>query len=206
MKGNTALKASLKVQLLANEVLIAESDDTALWQEILTSIQTGRSIKKIEDENPDSDTPDTSKGGSSGQGGPIKRFAADVGISEDEVFAACHPTGESPFITLDDHYWEMFKKNIPARGPKSVATIALPAALLSLWMKHARIESGPTIKQCKEVLATIHVEDKNVLRSIKNTEWLQRRGDMLIVNPTMRSKAISLVKAYCTRQGLDSKS
>ena len=206
MKGNSALKASLKVQLLANEVLVAESDDPGLWQDILTSIHTGQPIKKGEAGKSSGTGADQSTVDQPAKNSPISRFAADVGITADDVVAACHPTNEPPYIMLDDHYWEMFKKNIPARGPNSVATIALPAALLSLWMKHAKIDTGFTTKECKDVLSTIHVEDKNVSRSIKNTEWLQRRGESLIVNPTMRSKAIKLVKAYCTRQGLEGKS
>jgi len=201
MNTPSQLKASLKVQLLANDVIVAESEDPALWQNILSSIHNNNTP----DETPRKafESPPKPKKFPSDNG--TDAFASDIGITYDDAIAACNPDMNAPYIHLDDHYWEQFKLNIPARGRNSVAAIALPAILLSIWFKRSGIGGNPTIKQCKDVLRTIHVEEKNVNRSIKNTEWLQKRSENLVINPTMRRKAIAIAKAYCLMKGLDEK-
>ncbi len=210
MVEKSNLKASLKVQLLANDVLVAESDDPVLWQHILAAVHSGgvlasNDLPSYQHAPPPPPPPKQHvppPPPAQQDQSAISDFARDIGVSVEEIIGACRPGNDQPFIHLDDHCWEAFKKNIPARGKNSVAPIALSAALLILWFKCSKVGEIPTVKQCQDVLNTIHMADKNVGRSIKNTEWLQKRGNNVIINPAMRSKAVSLVKAYCTLQSL----
>jgi hypothetical protein len=208
MTNKNNLKASLKVQLMADDVLVAESDDPDLWKKILSAIHTGEAeaISPVVRVQPEGKNNDSQPGVSniSSLDSAILNFANDIGVSVEDVMGACNPSFDPPYIFLDDYSWEELKKNTPPRGPKAVPQIALAASLLNLWFKHSKVSVRPTINQCQEVLATIHLPvDKNVNRSIKNTRWLQKREKELVINPSMRSKAVNLARAYCLRQEVD---
>ncbi len=203
-----AVKAKLKVILHADNVLVAESEDPVLWQRVFSAISSGNtSLSDIGEDSGGSD--EVNNQDDSGQnvaGKGIKSFAKEIGISRDEAEGAFGPSSEAPFIHLDPHLWESLKKNTPQRGPSSVAPIALAGTILSLWFRHAGIEGAPTIKQCQEVLKTIDLRDQNANRSLRNTEWLQTRGNGIVINPARRSRAINLALAYCNETPVDDKS
>ncbi len=202
------VKASLKIVLMANEVEIAESDDTALWQSVFAAISQGTnqvpqgqpapmpSGAPLTENSPAIEPPSTNMATGTG---PLAKFAAELGITQDEVEGALAPTIEEPYIHLDPHCWEALKKNTPPRGAQAVAPIALAGTVLALWFKHAGIDGIPTTKQCQAVLNTIHIRDRNAARSLKNTEWLQNRGNGIVINPAQRSRAVALASSYCTK-------
>lgn len=203
------VKANLKVILMANDVEVAESTDPMLWQNVFAAINQGTGQlarppqnntenQSVENNNQLLQTP-PNLGGSSDA---LSQFAAELGITKDEVEGALGPSQEAPFLHLDAHCWEALKKNTPPRGPQSVAPIALAGTVLGLWFKHLGIEGIPNKKQCQAVLRTIHISDKNAARSLKNTEWLQSRGDGIVINPAQRSRAVSLAASFCKKTAL----
>lgn len=197
------LKAKLKVTLMANDVLVAESEDETLWRRVLSAMQDGKlppdEAANLEGKLPselnadrNSTTPKDSVG----------KFAAALGVTEPALVGACDPSSEAPFITLDAKSWEAFKKNIPPRGAQSVANVQLAGTLLCLWYMNAGMSSRPTQAQALAVLKTIGATDVNPSRAIKNCSWLQSRADGIQINPAELSKAERVAKAYITKTPL----
>lgn len=200
------VKASLKIVLMANDVEIAESEDKLLWQSVFAAINQGVNQIPTAPAPPGAgavppppggkvESPSFASGGADG----LSKFARELGIVPDVIEGALAPSLEAPYIHLDPHCWEALKKNTPPRGAQSIAPIALAGTVLALWFKHAGIDGIPTSKQCQAVLKTIHTSDKNAARSLKNTEWLQTRGNGIVVNPAQRSRAVAVTVAYCTK-------
>lgn len=196
-----AVKANLKIQLLANDVLVAESSDDTLWRKVLAAMQGA-------DEVPDSDElrdeaiPGDALSEKKQKG--LADFATDLGLDTDTIESACSPSDEAPFIRLDDHCWESFKKNTPPKGPKSVASINLAVTLLCLWFKYSGHAGNPTQAEAQAVLGTIGEKEKNASRAVKNCEWLQSRENGIRINSAKISKAKSIAKAYCTQTPVES--
>ncbi|GGD74154.1 hypothetical protein [Lacimicrobium alkaliphilum] len=200
------VKASLKIVLMANDVEIAESVDKTLWQKVFAAINQGTNQVQLESTSPGAGTLPSAPSGeveslSLTPGGidGLSKFAGELGITPEEVEGALYPSLEAPYIHLDPHCWEALKKNTPPRGPQAIAPISLAGTVLALWFKHAGIDGIPTTKQCQAVLKTIHTSDKNAGRSLRNTEWLQTRGNGIVVNPVHRSRAVAVAAAYCTK-------
>jgi len=200
------IKASLKIILTANDIEIAESDNPKLWQEVFATISQGVSAQRTRVE-PEKNTITTSKRPEtelsvenvSTKKDPIGSFAKEISISRDELLGAIGPTMDEPYIHLDPHCWEALRKNTGTRGKSSIAPTSLAATVLALWFKHAGISEHPTTKLCSAVLNTIHLTDKNAPRAIRNTEWLQSRGNGIVINPAQRSRAIALTASFCTK-------
>lgn len=201
-----AVTAKLKIQLLANDVLVAESEDAALWQKVLAKMQGQRGISDPEEDGDlESETPAVRRRvrPSAGSGG-VSGLAAELGIEEDLVVGACEPSSEAPYIHLDSHCWEALKQNTPPRGAKAVSAINLAGTLLCLWFRHAKIDGRPTQAQAKAVLATIGVQEANPTRALTNCEWLQSRGGGSIqINPARMSRAIAVARAFCSQQPIN---
>ncbi len=196
-----SLKASLRVVLMANDVVIAESNDERLWRRTLEAISVG---------NPDAVSAVTvseaaSRNSDSGEVTPsdsLQRFAAEIGVSRAEVEGASGPVAEPPYLHLNPRYWEALKENTPQRGPGSVAAPVLSATLLALWFRVAGL--GPVrMQHVHDVLATLGLEDKNAPRAIRNCSWLVVRGQDVVLNPAEVSSAIALVRAFYTRSPVD---
>lgn len=198
-----AVTATLKIQLLANDVLVAQSEDPALWQQVLSAMNGAGSLT-IPERQPVTGQleirPNT--GQSKGLRG-IEGFAGELGLDTTIVTGACEPSSEAPFIHLDGHCWESFKRNTPARGTTAISAINLAGTLLCLWFKHAGIEGKPTPAQAKAVLATIGVVENNPSRAVNNCEWLQARGGGIQINPARMSRAVAIARAYCSQQPVD---
>jgi hypothetical protein len=126
---------------------------------------------------------------------PIGKFAKELDATVEILTGACNPSKDSPYLQLDHHHWEAFKKNTPSRGPNSVPSVVVAATLLCLWARHEKI-TAPTLSLATSVLSTIGAEDKNPGRGIKNCQWLQERNGAVILNPAQVSNAIELVKKY----------
>lgn len=200
-----AVKAKLRVVLHADKVLVAESDDAALWQRVFSAISTGNlNLLATEGiEGGAGEKGDLGAVGHKGTGKGISAFAGEIGITVSEAEGAFGPSNEAPFIQLDPHLWEALKKNTPQRGSNAVPPIALAATALAIWFRHSDIDGSPTVKQCQDVLKTIDLRDQNAARSLRNTEWLQARGNGIVINPAQRSRAIKLMLAYCRKTSID---
>ena len=194
------LKATLKIQLLANEVLVAESTDERLWQQVLAAMNNG---SNDEQKITQTLTQDSAMNQKNMPSTGIASLAHEIGLDEAVIMGACSPTTVAPFIHLDDHCWESLKKNTPTRGNHSVPPISLSATILCLWFKQIEQAGNPTQKQAQEVLGTIGLTDKNPSRGIKNCEWLQNREGGLIINPARISQAKAIVRAYCLQKPID---
>lgn len=195
------VKAKLKMRLYAGDVLVAESEDAALWQRVLAAITAGKSEIPEKEGN--------------GVGGPavggmvehaapasdpkIAKLAELLDVSAAVVIGACGPSISLPYIHLESRYWESFKKSLPGRGPGSVSPIQLALTLLGLWFDIAGL-GQPSQSDANAVLEGIHIKDKNASRSVKNCDWLVSRGNGVVINPAEISRAIEIARAYCIRE------
>lgn len=200
-----AVTARLKVQLLANDVVVAESDSSALWHSVLQAMEVdepiasghSRAREQVEEKPKKQVSP--RPGGAS----PIGSFAGELQLEPAVVEGACGPTADSPHIHLDKHHWEALRKNTGERGPRAIAPAVLVATLLVLWWKHAGKDGSPTISEVTPVLSTIHLPAFNVKRSLENCKWLQLRGKAISLNPSKTSSALAVARAYCAQQPLE---
>jgi hypothetical protein len=194
-----SIKAKLKISLFANDTIVAETEDPALWQKVLLAINCGAT-----DIGPLS-VPALSTYAGAPPPAPatsndtMDKFAKELGISRDELDGACAPTLEPPYLHLDRHCWEAMKKQTPERGPTAYSAIAVSATLLALWFK-ASGQSAPTLTQAQAVLGTIDLKDQNAARGIERTEWLQSRpGGTIVINPSRVSQAVAIAKSFCSK-------
>lgn len=195
------VKAKLKVVLQADDVVIAESEDSALWQRVLRAIHAPSSSAAdvFSEDHPETlDRPPKPPDASTDS---VAGFARWIGVKLEKLEGACSPTLDSPFLQLDPHCWEAFRKGLPERGRNAIGPMQLAGTLLALWFRHARL-GNPTQAQGQAVLDTIGVTDKNPSRAIRNCEWLQLRNGNFQVNPAMISRAIEVARAYCSRTPL----
>lgn len=191
-----AVKAQLSVQLFADAVLVAESQDQDLWRSVFAAIQSGTTTLAVLTDarsstlaTADASAPDS-----------VVSFANELGLSVDEVAGACGPSAEAPFVHLDQRYWEALRQKTGSRGIDAIAPVALAATLLAIWFKHSKQAANPTLQQCQEVLSTIGLRDQNAARSLRNADWLQSRNGSVQVNPARWSQAVRIAKAYCLKK------
>ncbi|MGE3925829.1 MAG: hypothetical protein AB7G13_23105 [Lautropia sp.] len=200
------VKARLKVVLQADETIVAESDDPALWQRVLVAINS-RDIDGLAQAPAKADGSrqvDASSQRAShldaipeGADEAVVRFAKSIGASIEQVLGACSPSRGSPYLTLDMHCWNTFKDETPPRGPGSVGPMAMAATLLALWAQASKFGSA-TQAEAQKVLGTINLRDPNAARAIAGTEWLQGRpGGVVVVNPARIRRAAALARAFC---------
>lgn len=129
-------------------------------------------------------------------------FSEELSILEEKVLGACDPQQTPPYIHLDKHHWEAFKKATPSRGRNAIAAITVAATLLALWMDAARLGNA-SIGDAQAVLSTLDIRDKNPERGLRNCEWLRLRGQSILLNPAQTSKAIEMARAYCEKRAPD---
>jgi hypothetical protein len=200
----STVKANLSVILKADDVVVAEVNDAALWQRILAVINGGQFTLEPAAQNRNAGSANPLAEATSGNpgapaGAPLDRLAAQLGVAPAVVEGACSPTMDAPYLQLDLHCWEAMKRKVPERGPGSVSPVNLAATLLALWFRSAGL-GNPTQSQALAVLGTIGVSDKNPSRSIKNTSSLQGRpGGQIVLNPAAVSLAVRLARCFCTK-------
>ncbi|MCU0648856.1 MAG: hypothetical protein MUF00_12720 [Gemmatimonadaceae bacterium] len=198
-----AVKAKLKVVLQADEVVVAEVEDSGLWQRVLAAINAGErpTIATAVDlgaPTAPGDLLPSTLDASPAPDDAVGKLAHRLGLTREVVQGACSPDTNAPFLHLDVHRWEDMKRQTPARGPGSVSPIALASTLLALWFREANL-GNPTQAQAQAVLATINLRDPNATRGIGKADWLQSRaGGFVMLNPANVSKATAMVKAFCS--------
>ncbi|WP_299981887.1 hypothetical protein [Desulfobacula sp.] len=197
-----AVKASLKIILMADDTVVAESDDAILWQNVLVAINSGNSLVEQTITSGGTTNSGSDIDSQSDNGQPeetIACFAKELDISIECLQSACSPKAEPPYIHLDKHYWEALKTALPKRGTKAIADVIIAATILILWKDSANL--GKTaLKEATAVLKTLEVSANNPTRSITNCEWLQIKKGNIVLNPALTSKAINVAKAYCLKQ------
>lgn len=205
-----ASNAKLSVVLKADEKVVAQSDDAALWQRVFGVIHGTSNIELVgsvisgkrehgDQQEETGEIPPIDK--------VVARFAKSLGLTEAVVQGALSPSMEAPYLQLAPHNWEAFKKNIPKRGTGSISHIGFAGTALALWIKEAKVEVPATQALATKVLDTIGARDPNPSRGIKNTVWLlPRAGGTILVNPAEISQAQKIVKAYCLKKPVDSES
>lgn len=211
-----SVKARLRILLLADEVLVAESADEQLWQELLGRIaaEQGRDVRLERYTGSVVDTdrrfPPGAAAGASAEAaaaerdsapeaGALAAFAAEIGVERNAVAGACDPSSTPPFMHLDRIAWEEFKRLNPRRGPAAVPPIVLAGTLLALWSRHAGL-AAVTVNHTQSLLETVDVRDKNPTRGLKNCEWLQLRDGAIKLNPARVERARAVARAFCAGQ------
>lgn len=193
-----AVKAVLKLVLMADETVVAESEDPGLWQKVLIAINGGRPTADLPSATTQLDAPAPTSGLESDVA--VVRLAQDLEVDVAALKGACDPQTDPPYLILDARTWERLKQNTPERGRGAVSPMALSATLLALWFRAAKM-GAPTQAQAKAVLDTLGVEDKNPSRAIKLSDWLQQRpGGVIALNPAQISRAVRLARAFVRRE------
>ncbi len=194
-------KDAFEVRLFVGNEQVAESTDVKLWQAVFAAIS--RSEGGGDTKNGSSDflrDSQISNAVSRLAGSSLAKFAKTVGVDETILQGACDPQPEEPYLHLDMRCWAEWVKNVPARGRRSVSTIALSATLLCLWFRSADL-GDPTLQQSLKVLSNIGAKGNNPSRSVKNCSWLQLRGGQTLqLNPAEIEQAVEVAKAFCGKR------
>jgi len=202
-----AVKANLKIQLFADKVVVAESEDEHLWRKVLAAMQ-GAIPNDTPDENEIHEEEEKITGlepPSATKSKGISGLAKALDVKGAALTGACDPKIAPPYLHLDEKCWEAFKKNTPARGRKAVAATQLAGTLLCLWFKYGGISGRPSQAQTLEILDGIGVTDNNASRAINNCAWLQSRRDGIQINPAEMTQAEAVAKAFIAKQIIDTK-
>jgi hypothetical protein len=202
----SGVKAKLKVVLQADETIVAESDDAALWQRILLAINGGAGRSDPLAGAPgaeagDSDAAKVHKADENfgGESQELQRFAKWLGIAPSILQGACAPAKVSPYLTLDMHCWNAMKEQTPSRGIGSMSPMAIAGTLMALWMQSAKLGNA-TQAEGQKILATIGTRDSNPVRSIQSSDWLQgRAGGVIVINPARSKRAVAIARAFCSQ-------
>jgi hypothetical protein len=195
-----SLKAKLRIVLHADETVVAESDNSALWQKVLIAINSSSSAMEPGELAPPNRSMAPAHHIAQEGADPIDRLAKELGLSRAEIEGACSPSTQEPYLHLDLHCWEAMKKQTPERGPTAYSSMAVSATLLALWFRSAGL-GNPTQAQAQAVLKTIDIRDQNPGRGIERSEWLQSRpGGAIVINPAKVSRAIALARAFCSQK------
>ncbi len=204
----TTVKAKLTVTLKADEVLVAEIEDAALWQSVLNAIHSGKSDVPLGDSaaaKPDQLTGPSNGGAGVTSNDPLDRFAQEVDIDRAVVEGACSPTMEVPYMQLNKHNWEAMRKQLPAGGPQALSPIVLASTLMAFWFSTAGL-ANPTLGQVLAVLKGIGVSDHNPSRGVRRATWLiPRPGGQIQLNAGEVSTAVRITRAFCSKDWAECK-
>jgi hypothetical protein len=201
-------KAKLVVVLKADDTIVAEKEDALLWQRVLGIIHGGGSAADLVGKQAASDFADQSTAvqfeDSGGGDRALVQLAKRLGVPTSVVEGALSPSREPPYLRLNDHNWEDFRKALPQRGVGAIPPIAIAGTLLALWLKEANLGVSATQGLAAQVLDAIGVRDPNPSRGIRNTEWLQARaGGTIILNPAEISRAVRVARGFCMKKAPD---
>jgi len=195
-----AIKARLKLILTADDVVVAESEDTRIWQAAFQAIQ-GANIDQVLGTNapgPGKEiewVPEEERSA-------ILALASGLGIEPQALLSACHPRMIAPYIFLDKRYWEAFKHQTAERGRTAVSNAVLALTLLLLWGEKINLERV-TLRDGMAILKAISARDEHASRAVENCPWLQKTSGRIVLNPEKISRAIAVAQAFCTQSTLD---
>ncbi len=194
-----ALKARLKLMLMADDVVVAESDDAHIWQAAFRAIQGNDSAGFPEDESVSASdiawVPEEERTA-------ILSLSEELGIEPQDLLAACHPRMIAPYIFLNKRYWESFKRQTAERGRTAVSNAVLGMTLLLLWGEKIHLERV-TLRDGMAVLRAIAARDDHASRAVENCPWLQKTAGRVVLNPERISRAIAIARAFCLQTAPD---
>jgi len=190
------IKARLKLTLTADDVVVAESDDTRIWQAAFQAIQGANAEQVLGVSAPEQDegiawVPEEERTA-------ILALADDLGIEPQNLLSACHPRMIAPYIFLNKHYWEAFKHQTAERGRTAISNAVLAITLLLLWGEKIHLERI-ALRDGMAVLRTIVARDDHASRAVENCPWLQKSSGRIVLNPEKISRAIAVARAFCTQ-------
>jgi len=190
------IKARLKLTLTADDVVVAESDDTRIWQAAFQAIQGANAEQVLGISAPEQDegiawVPEEERTA-------ILALADDLGIEPQNLLSACHPRMIAPYIFLNKHYWEAFKHQTAERGRTAISNAVLAITLLLLWGEKIHLERI-ALRDGMAVLRTIVARDDHASRAVENCPWLQKSSGRIVLNPEKISRAIAVARAFCTQ-------
>ena len=191
-----AIKAQLKLVLLANDVVIAESEDSVIWQAAFQAIQ-GADINQVLG-NADSSQDEAIGWVPEEERTAILSMADELGIEAKDLLTACHPRMIAPYIFPNKHYWEAFKHQTAERGRTAVSNAVLAMTLLLLWAEKINLDRV-TLRDGMAVLRAISARDDHASRAVENCSWLQKRSGRIVLDPEKISRSIAVARAFCTR-------
>ena len=191
-----AIKATLRLILTADDVVVAESDDARIWQAAFQAIQGANVEQVLGTSAPDQDAgidwvPEEERAA-------ILSLASDLGIEPQALLSACHPRMIAPYIFLNKRYWEAFKHQTAERGRTAVSNAVLAISLLLLWGEKINLERV-ALRDGMAVLKTISARDEHASRAVENCPWLQKTMGKIVLNPEKISRAIAVARAFCTQ-------
>ena len=191
-----AIKARLILVLKANDVVVAESEDPAIWQAAFDAIQTG----DVEAAFPASavKAQDDVEWVPNEERAAIQAFADELGVEVSDVLSACHPRAIAPYIFINRPHWEAFKRQTPERGRNAVSNAVLAMTLLLLWVEKLNIDRV-SLREGMTVLRAIQARDEHASRALENCPWLQRSSGRVVINPERFSQAIAVARAFCLK-------
>jgi len=193
-----AIKARLKLVLMADDVVVAESEDTEIWQAAFQAIQGIGTSGKLG--NHSADEAEVEEWVPEKERIAIRSFGRELGVEIRDVLAACHPRLISPYIFPSKHHWEAFKRHTPERGRTSVSNAVLSLTLLLLWAEKINLERV-FLKDGLAVLRTIATKDEHARRAVENCSWIRySSGGRVTLNPDEISKAIAVAHAFCLQE------
>jgi len=192
------LKARLRLILMADAVVVAETEDPQIWQAAFEAIQGGIEASAFDarQARPEVDSIDWVP---EEERVAIHAFADELDVQVKDVMAACHPRTIAPYIFLNKLHWEAFKRQIPERGRNSISNAVLAATLLLLWAEKINLERV-SLRDAMAVLRAIAARDEHASRAVDNCPWLNRGYNRMTLNPDEISKAIAIGRAFCLKQ------
>jgi hypothetical protein len=189
--------ARLKLILMADDVVVAESEDPDVWQTALDVVR-GRTAPSV-GQREDRAEGDLAEWVAEEDRLAIRAFATRLGVEVRDVLAACHPRAIAPYVFLSKEYWEAFKRNTPERGRNAVSNAVLAITLLLLLAERIHLDRV-SLRDAYAVLRTIGARDEHASRAVENCAWLQAGLGRVRLNPAELSKAIVVARAFCLRQ------
>lgn len=188
------IKLDLRVVLMAGDNVVAESDDADLWQQVLRSLYGGQqgenTLSKRAGHLNVHDEPSAV-----GTDSAIASFAKAIDVSPEDIVGALSPEMDAPYLTLDHHCWESFKRGTPARGRGAVGATAVVGTLLAFWTQRIKV-ADVRFSTVAKVLENVGTHDALPRRTIRNCPWLRLVGGRIRLNPAKTSDAERLVRAF----------
>lgn len=133
---------------------------------------------------------------------PLADLADEIGVEVRDVRGSFDPTTEPPYLHIDKYFWAALKKNTPKTGPNAIPPTTLVATLLALWFDKAGL-GDVTLEKVRDAAQASDLSGSRAERSINNCEWLQLRGNRVMINPAEVEQAMAVVKAFCTKSEIE---
>jgi hypothetical protein len=189
------LKARLKLILMADDVIVAETDDAEVWRIAFQALHGDRAAAGLDRR----EEAELAEWVPENERVAIRSLARDIAVDVSDLLSACHPRSVPPYIFLSRRHWEAFKRNTPERGRTAVSNAVLALTLLTLWAEKINIDRI-TLRDGMAVLRAISARDEHARRAAENCPWLQFSLSRVSLNPDRTSSAVAIAHAFCMMQ------